>query len=962
MTTDAVAIIGMSGRFPLGEDLQSFWDGLLSDEPLLSHVPEQRWNMHDHLGPEGTLDTAYSTVGGFTTHVDGFDHRFFGIGPREAAAMDPMQRLLLQSTWAALEDAGHAPSALSGRDIGVFMGIGNAEYASLMRSSACPVDAYRATGMALSLAANRISYFLNLHGPSHVIDTACSSSLVAIHRAVESLRSGLCEMALVGGISLMLAPELFVAFSQSGMLSRSGRCRAFDISADGYVRGEGLATLVLKPHATAQRDRDFIYASIVGSAENHGGRSHSLTAPNFRAQARVIESAWRNAGTAIEKLSFIETHGTGTPLGDPIEIAGLKLAWQNSFGALDHNHPGPLFLGAVKTRIGHLEAAAGVASVVKTVLAMHHQLLPSNLGFEQLNSQIDMAGTPFRMCDRHQAWGRAEDTKVAGISSFGFGGVNAHVVIESPLASPAQENASASPQIIVLSAKDEEGLERRAEQLLEYLFPGACARVFSAVTDALAKKYGGRLAPADLGRPFSQVGIGVEVVLDIVSSVSDLLGHPLAWNSVRDCTTPCELIQNISRNLPEQPRPTHRITARASLPREVIRPTLADLAFTLGLGRDPMPERWLAVCSTAAELGLALSRFLLNETAHVSTRGHCSQPRARQAADLSDPPARNAGTEELWNWIRPLADSPALGSALERFFEAQDARRVPLPTYPFRTDRVWFQTPAQTGEVPPTQSVSERASVQFSAALLRAGWADEMSSPIDRLPSLLPLPLLSGSNESRSVDLVDVRWASPTVFPRDGTFHAEYVELDRTVVECALAGHARRDVVFQATLQEGAAAPEAGERVSAMRADFDLDMQAFASSQIWCPTELIERARRGTQCLELDFIPDAFASIDWRSAHRLAAVLCRSLPLTCGIELGPHRLLLPYRARHLYWRNGAGSLLGARVAFDAVQKTFDVLCHRKDGTALLIEALEVRSVVWSDTTDDRSLFRDAELV
>ncbi|MBF0453054.1 MAG: amino acid adenylation domain-containing protein, partial [Candidatus Magnetomorum sp.] len=425
----AVAIIGMSGIFPQSETLDIFWKHLENGEDLMTEVPIDRWDKNDYP------DFPATHWGGFISDIDCFDPLFFGISPREAEWMAPQQRLLLQTVWKTIENAGYKASTLSGSETGVYIGYTGSDYIDHFHNITS--DIYTLSGMANSIIANRISYIFNFSGPSEEIDTACSSSLVAIHRAVESIRTGQCEMAIAGGTNMILSPSVSIVLEQAGMLSPNGRCQTFDHKANGYARGEGVAAILLKPLQQAEADGDHIYAVIRGSAENHGGRAATLTTPNADAQSRLIVNAWKRANIDPETITYIETHGTGTSLGDPIEIQALTDAFTHLYqkwgkGVPDHEH---CALGSVKTNIGHLEAAAGVAGVIKTVLAMNHQKIPATVHFETLNPHIEL-DCPFYIVDRLQDWQLLLDDqnnpipRRAGISSFGFGGSNAHVVLE----------------------------------------------------------------------------------------------------------------------------------------------------------------------------------------------------------------------------------------------------------------------------------------------------------------------------------------------------------------------------------------------------------------------------------------------------------------------------------------------------------------------------------------------------
>lgn len=465
----AVAVVGMAGRFPGAENPDAFWRRLVAGDDLVTEVPADRWSWQDIYSSERmTPGRTQSKWGGFLEGHDRFDADFFGISPREAELMDPQQRLFLETSWAAVEDAAWSPQDLQGRRVGVFSGVQFSEYQHLIdRAGIQRVQV--GTGNAHTMIPNRVSYHLDLRGPSESIDTGCSSSLVAIHRAMRALRAGECEAALAGGVSLVLSPYYHVLSNQAGVLSPTGRCRTFDSAADGYVRGEGVGILVLKPLHTALRDGDHVYAVLRGGAVNHGGRANSPTAPNAAAQGEVIASALADAAVDPATISYIETHGTGTELGDPVEVEGLVRGFAAAFQRYgdDHVDDRGCALGSVKTQIGHLEPAAGVASLMKVILAMRHRTIPGLLHFESPNPYLALEGSRFHLGTRTGPWlpatdgdGRRHPLR-AGVSSFGFGGANAHVVVEeSPAEQPMRE--SCGRQLVVLSARTPERLREYA--------------------------------------------------------------------------------------------------------------------------------------------------------------------------------------------------------------------------------------------------------------------------------------------------------------------------------------------------------------------------------------------------------------------------------------------------------------------------------------------------------------------
>jgi len=460
---EPVAIIGMNGRMPMSADLNTFWNNLVENKDLISRIPADRWISENGI-----------QWGGLIEDIDKFDASFFSISPREAELMDPQQRIFLESVWQCIEDAGYSPKNLSGTKTGVFAGVGTSDYGQLM-SEDNKKQAHAPTGLSHSILANRVSYLLDLHGPSEPIDTACSSSLVAIHRAVKAIQTGDCDLAIAGGVNALLTSQLYSSFGNAGMLSADGRCKTFDSKANGYVRGEGVGTVFLKPLSKAEADGDHIYGTIRGSGENHGGHVNSLTVPNPTAQAALLVDVYKNAGISPARIGYIETHGTGTPLGDPIEINALKKAFAELSEQTGQNtKPNSIGIGAVKSNVGHLETAAGMAGIFKLLLSMKHKTLPANIHLENLNPHIHLEGSPFYIVDKNREWEAAKDSKgnvlprIAGVSSFGFGGSNAHIVIEEYI-NTKQEVTRDSSVIIVLSAKTEERLKIYASTLCDFI-------------------------------------------------------------------------------------------------------------------------------------------------------------------------------------------------------------------------------------------------------------------------------------------------------------------------------------------------------------------------------------------------------------------------------------------------------------------------------------------------------------
>jgi len=474
---EPVAVIGISGRMPQSEDLSSFWKHLEDGDNLITEIPEDRWDWRRIYGdPAREPGKTHAKWGGFISDVDKFDAGFFNISPREAELMDPQQRLFIETVWNVIEDAGYKASDFWGKDVGVFVGIATRDYADMLQNHQTEISPHISTGIAHTMAANRVSYFFNFTGPSEPVDTACSSSLVAILRAVSYLREGKGRIAIAGGVNIMLNPMLSIAFSSAGMLCKDGRCKTFDKDANGYVRGEGVGAVLLKPLKDAEEDKDFIYGIIKGGAINHGGRASSLTAPNTEAQALLLTEAYSSSGIHPSTLTYIEAHGTGTKLGDPVEINGLRkfLEAFQAQGEKELSKKIDCALGSVKTNIGHLEAAAGIASTLKVLLSMKHKKIPAHLHLKETNPFINLEGTGFYINKKTRPWNCAIDgsgkkiPRRAGISSFGFGGTNAHVIFEAYDGRDTRAE-SRNDQLIILSAKTKMTLESRVRDLIAFI-------------------------------------------------------------------------------------------------------------------------------------------------------------------------------------------------------------------------------------------------------------------------------------------------------------------------------------------------------------------------------------------------------------------------------------------------------------------------------------------------------------
>lgn len=477
LNAEPIAIIGMGCRFPGGSDNpEAFWQNLRNGVDAISEIPPDRWDADAYYDPNPDAPgKMYSRYGGFIGQIDKFEPEFFGISPREAQSLDPQQRLMLEVSWEALENAGIPLNQLQRSKTGVFVGITTTDYLQLQTGLADDelINAYTNSGGAINFAAGRLSYFLGLQGPSLAVETACSSSLVAVHLACQSLRNQESDLAIAAGVNLIVIPEMNVRLCKAKMIATDGRCKTFDSSADGFGRSEGCGVLVLKRLSQALADGNNIVALIRGSAVNQDGSSSGLTVPNGLAQQAVVRQALANAGLEPHQVSYIETHGTGTSLGDPIEVNALGAVFGKEKTANQ-----PLMLGSVKTNIGHTEAAAGVAGIIKVALALQHQEIPPHLHFQTPNPHIAWQDLPVAVPTKLTPWLPHEQRRIAGVSSFGASGTNAHIVLEE---APVKKVGGAGEQgsrgeeiterplhLLTLSAKHPQALSEIAQRYIKY--------------------------------------------------------------------------------------------------------------------------------------------------------------------------------------------------------------------------------------------------------------------------------------------------------------------------------------------------------------------------------------------------------------------------------------------------------------------------------------------------------------
>lgn len=457
-----IAVIGMAGRFPGARNLDEFWEKLANGVDCVTEIPPERWDVEQFYSPDSKeRNKTYCRWSGMIQDADRFDPLFFNISPKEAQLMDPQQRLFLEESWRAIEDAGYSPQALSGKRCGVFAGVMQGDYAQALRAEVHSLDAQFIAGSGNCFLPARVSYFLNLTGPCMAVDTACSSSLVAIHQACQAIVTGEIEIALAGGVSVIATPYHHITSAKSEMLSRGGRCKSFDNAADGFVPSEGVGVVVLKSLQRAQADGDHVYGVIKGGRVNQDGRTNGITAPSANSQTRLVTEIYNTYGINPENISYVEAHGTGTKLGDPIELTALTRAFRQ-FSAKTNF----CAIGSVKSNIGHALAAAGVGGLIKVLLSMKYGRLPPSLHFRHANEHIDFDNSPFFVNTALRDWPRGERPRLAAVSSFGLSGTNCHLVVaEAPERVPLQRIGLPAGLLVVLSARTETALARCIENL-----------------------------------------------------------------------------------------------------------------------------------------------------------------------------------------------------------------------------------------------------------------------------------------------------------------------------------------------------------------------------------------------------------------------------------------------------------------------------------------------------------------
>lgn len=703
---EPIAIIGIDGVMPQSENLEEFWNHLKNEDDLITEIPKERWDWKKYYSEDGVKpNTTYSKWGGFMKEVDQFDYKFFGISPKEAELMDPQQRIFLETIYHTIDNAGYRPSDFAGTKTGLFVGVSTMDYYNLMKEAGVPLEAHTSTGISHCVLANRISYLLDIHGPSEPIDTACSSSLIAIHRAVESIHNGDCDMAFAGGVNVILSPMLHISFGKAGMLSRDGRCKSFDASANGYVRGEGSGAVILKPLSKAKQDHDHIYAVIRSTAVNHGGKANTLTSPNVNAQADLLYRAYSKAEINLDEISYLEAHGTGTSLGDPVEINGIKKAYRMlkdaNVGSNHIIHP-CCEVGTVKTNIGHLEAAAGIAGILKVILAMEHKILPGNVHQNQLNPYIQLDQTPFHILSHTTRWNALKNAegkelpRIAGVSSFGFGGANAHIVLEEYQEDEA-ETTSFDQNLFVVSAKKQSSLQLQAKALAEYL-KGRAQEISEEQNDeedtkrilsCIAKHLFISERDIDQLDRLSEYGMDVIQLEKIIEEINQEFSIEIAYGEVSEYQSIKELVHMV-REQKNSDTTTHN-PEKNSFKEQA---WLNQIAYTLQVGRKAEQERLCIVAASVSELRAKLDAFIAGSEQMGVYSGSIKGMEDKQG-DIFNGEEGNQFIGRLFEAknYNKLAKLFVMGFDIpwEVFYQNRHSQRIALPGYQFNHKRVWFR-------------------------------------------------------------------------------------------------------------------------------------------------------------------------------------------------------------------------------------------------------------------------------
>lgn len=707
-----IAIIGMSGRFPGASDLREFWQNLKDGKDCISEIPPSRWDWKQFEDLKSPSGKGVSRWGGFIDDPDCFDAPFFRISPREAEIIDPQERIFLETCWEAIEDAGYRPSSLvtprgpNKRNlVGVFAGVMHKDYA-LLGSELMAQGLLFPLSLSYSYVANRVSYSLNFHGPSLAVDTLCSASLTAVHMAVESIRRGECEAAIAGGVNLTLHPGKYKTFGMANMHSSDGYCRTFGKDGDGFTSGEGIGAVVLKPLSAAVKDGDQIYAVIKGSSINHVGAVSGITVPSPVAQAELIEDCLNKVNIHPRTISYLEAHGTGTSLGDPIEIQGLVKAYSRYTDDRQY-----CAIGSVKSNVGHGESAAGVCGLIKVALQMHHKTLVPSLHSAETNPYIDFEQSPFYIQRKIEQWEQPRVTEAgketvyprrAGISSFGAYGSNAHIILEEWVPQPPSASGEPSAVIVPLSAKNEDRLKAYADRLARFLADeagcvasikemesqsGLAANILRMVSTILKVDE----QDIDFDQDWSEYGMEtahLSAVREQLLREYEIETDSIDWyelRSISDAAESLHLILNRNRHV------------EGGASQEM---SLSSIAYTLQTGREAMEVRVVFLVSSIRELTEKMRAYADGKPSIPN----CWRGQLKKKSGVS---AEVAKADDHWfteGNMAEIAQSWAQGSDIEwgRLYRTDKPRKMHLPAYPFAKNRYWLPVAPKPQDSLPT--------------------------------------------------------------------------------------------------------------------------------------------------------------------------------------------------------------------------------------------------------------------
>ncbi|HVI49082.1 MAG TPA: SDR family NAD(P)-dependent oxidoreductase, partial [Chitinophaga sp.] len=929
-----IAIVGLAGQYPMADTLEAFWENLKAGKDCITEIPANRWDWQAYFDPERNKDgKSYSRWGGFLEDADKFDPLFFSISPREAKIMDPQERVFLQTVWHLLEDAGYSKKQLSGSNTGVFVGVMYGQYQLYGAAPDNQEQGVIPSSLHASVA-NRVSYFYDFTGPSIALDTMCSSSLTAIHLACNSLLNGDCNLAVAGGVNITTHPNKYLLLSQFNFASSDGRCRSFGDGGDGYVPGEGSGAVLLKPLQQALLDNDHIYGVIKGTAANHGGRSNGYTVPTPLAQASVIDKALQRANVDPQQISYVEAHGTGTALGDPVELAGLVKALRP-----DGKHANICSIGAVKSNIGHLESAAGIAGLTKVLLQLQHKQLAPSLHSNVLNTNLDFSTTPFYVQQQLQDWGTTviptpegarELPRLAGLSSFGAGGANAHLIIAEYPQLPVTATGQPGEQLIVLSAFDEQSLRNVVSGLITYLEGNVVAVIPDHLEDTLKQLAALLLdiSPEEIkpGIALDEYGFDTMITSIWLTKAGEKYGFDPAMYDYEGCST----LTDYARRMVGLYRLSTGETSGISL---------TSLGYTLLAGREPLPVRLALVTASIGQLTAQLKDYVATGTATRLWTGTAG--RQEDAAWLEISQLARQGQWDLLaqRWVAGGDIDPALVFPAKR-------SRLKLPLYPFRKERYWVNekpTPSPAAPTWKSGSVSKRHLISSNNPVIR----DHVVSGQMILPAVAYLLIAIDTAEEytgrRGWQPVRVNWLQPfTLTGSDsGDLHAV---LTRSEEEIQFTIKDSSDKIYStgSLVQTTAATYEipsphsGGQQLSAATAYKQLDGKGLAYGPYYRLIEQVSfNAQQVTGKLRL---PET-----GMNAALLDAALQVVAAWVCAVEPAAS-LKVPYALSAFRWHQAPVGVAYIR-AVSPLKNTYNIDMLNEDGQLCAqLQGLEVKEL------------------